>query len=175
MQNIHNSRSRCEKCGKLLISPIGHPQSPHLLVGEFPGYHENIQNTPFAFRQKPTQTLAGDILKDELTRVGIMFNTLYLTTLWQHPKDEKECDVRLHLDKLVKLFTGRTHVLLMGSEVTQALLGAKVNEVSGLRVEVPTFKKIHFWVSPNPALVHSQPIGEFRLALKRFSEDIKSK
>jgi uracil-DNA glycosylase len=178
MQNIQKSYDRCPKCGKILIAPNGNPASPYLLVGDFPGYQETMQNIPFAFR-KPKQGYrqesprSGDVLRDELNRVGISLNMCLLTNLWQHQKDEKECELNRHLDQLVQLFPQRSHVLLMGSEVTQALLGVKVNVVSGLQVFIPGFKKVHFWASPNPALAMSQPIGEFRLALSRFSDDIK--
>ena len=175
MQNIRKQQTRCPKCGKLLIPPFGNPASPYLLVGDFPGYHESIAGVPFAFRRKPTETRSGDILRDELNRVGISLQTVLLTNLWQHQKDEKGCDLNLHLDQLTPLFSDRTHVLLMGSDVTQALLGVKVNVVSGLQVKVPGFSKVRFWVSPNPSLAMSQPIGEFRLALSRFSEDVKRK
>ena len=176
MENSYtNQRQRCPRCGKLLINPMGNPGSPYLLVGEYPGYHENIAGLPFAFRRKPTETRSGDILKDELTRVGIMLHTVLVTNLWQHPMDVKECDPALHLDQLVNLFQDRTHVLLMGSAVTEALLGVKFNQVSGLRVKVPHFSKIHFWASPTPALAFKQPIGELRLAFERFSGDINSK
>jgi uracil-DNA glycosylase len=175
MENIHSQRHRCPKCSKLLIEPFGNPTAPYLLVGDFPGYHETLANVPFAFRRKPTETRSGDILKDELNRVGIGLQSVLLTNLWQHQKDEKGCDLHLHLNKLTTLFNDRTHVLLMGSDVTQALLGVKVNVVSGLQVQVPGFSKVRFWVSPNPSLAMSQPIGELRLALARFAEDTKRK
>lgn len=187
MKNIHNPQNRCSKCGKLLISPMGNPQAPLLLVGDFPGYYETIQGVPFAFRQKPTQTFSGDLLKAELTRVGIMMHSVLITNLWQHQKSlitetvgKKErkvpaCPLAWHLDQLVSLFKDRTHVLLMGSEVTQALLGVKSDEVMGLNVKVSGFSKMRFWVSPNPALAFNQPIGELRLAFRRFSEDVNKK
>jgi uracil-DNA glycosylase len=175
MENIHSQRHRCPKCAKLLIEPFGNPTAPYLLVGDFPGYHETMANVPFAFRRKPTETRSGDILRDELNRVGISIQEALLTNLWQHQKDDKECDLSLHLDQLTSLFKDRTHVLLMGSDVTQALLGVKVNVVSGLNVKVPGFAKVRFWVSPNPSLVMGQPIGELRLAFSRFAEDVKRK
>lgn len=198
MQNIHNHSTRCPKCGKLLISPFGHPDAKLLLVGDFPGYRETIERIPFTFRKpKPGYRLeaprSGDVLKDELNRVGISLNDVLLTNLWQHqqdwkieiippktsrgkPKEKKvhACPPEWHLDQLVRMFTGKTHVLLMGSDVTQALIGEKVGAVSGLRVDVPGFEKISFWVSPNPSLVMSQPIGEFRLALQRFADDVRT-
>lgn len=175
MQNIHKSGLRCERCGKLLIRPFGNPTSPYLLVGDFPGYHETMAGTPIVFRRKPTETRSGDVLKDELNRVGISLHQCLITNLWGHGKDEKGCELSLHLNELVRLFPDRTHVLLMGSDVTLALIGEKVNVVSGLNVKVPGFAKVRFWASPNPALAMSQPIGEFRLALSRFAEDTKRK
>jgi uracil-DNA glycosylase len=175
MKNIQTSRSKCPNCGKLLVSPFGNPSSPYLLVGEFPDYNANIQGVPFSFRQKATETRAGDILKDELTRVGIMINTALLTTLWSHPKDEKGCDILWHLDQLTKLFKDRTHVLLMGSDVAQAVLGVKIGSVTGTQVKVPGFSKVHFWAAPSPGLAFNQPIGELRLAFSRFAEDVNRK
>ena len=176
MKNIHKADSRCPKCGKLLIPPFGNPQSSILLVGDFPGYQESIQGVPIAFRRKVTETRSGDILKDELNRVGIALQTTLITNLWRHQKDEKGCDLSLHVDALASLFADRTHVLLMGSDVTQAFLGVKFNVVSGLQVKVKGFPKVHFWASPNPSLLlGGQPIGELRLAFSRFAQDVKNK
>jgi uracil-DNA glycosylase len=190
MKNIHNADNTCPNCGKLLISPFGNPASPYLIVGDFPGYQETMQRVPFTFRQPPVpgrrqeRPRAGDILKDELNRVGVSLNSVLLTNLWLHQQEWKTevigkkkrqveaCPLSWHLDQLAKMFENRTHVLLMGSSSTEALLGVKVNVVSGLQVKVPGFRKVHFWVSPNPALVMAQPIGEFRLALERFANDI---
>lgn len=175
MQNKQTSRTRCPKCGKLLIPEMGNPRSPYLLVGEYPGHKETIQGRPFAFKQKPTQTFSGDILQAELIRVGIALPTVLVTNMWQHQQNEKECDPAWHLDQTVKLFTDRTHILLMGTAATMPLIGQKVNEVSGTQVQVPGFKKIHFWAAPNPALAYGQPIGELRLAFQRFADDIKNR
>lgn len=194
MQNIHNARRRCPICGKLLIEPMGNLKSPYLLVGDFPGYKETIQGRPFAFGEKSTQMYSGDVLKNELTRVGIMFNQVLVTNLWQHEKaykteiipaktsrgKDKEkkveaCPLHWHLDELGKLITGRTHVLLMGSDVTEALIGVKVGAVQGTQVKIASFPKVRFWVSPNPSLAFGQPIGELRLAFDRFAKDVNRK
>jgi uracil-DNA glycosylase len=152
---------------------MGNPRSPILLVGEYPGYKETIQGLPFAFKKKPTQTFAGDILQTELLRVGIALPTILATNMWQHQQDEKTCDFALHVDATVRLFSDRTHILLMGSAATMPLIGQKFNQVSGTRVQVPVFEHIHFWASPNPALAYGQPIGELRLAFSRFAADVQ--
>jgi len=183
-----STHDRCDKCNKLLIHPMGNGLSPYLLVGETPGYHETIQGLPFAFQQKHSRTsIAGDILKAELLRVGIVLSTVLVTNLWRHQKSYvtetigkksrqvEACPLSYHLDHLARMFIDKTHVLLMGSAVTQALLDVKYTQVSGLNVKVSGFSKVRFWVSPNPALAFSQPVGELRLAFQRFSEDISKK
>ena len=188
-------RARCPHCDKLLIPPMGNPQSPVLLVGDFPGHEETIQGSPFAFGQRANETRSGDILKNELLRVGIMWNSVLVTNLWQHGKATKieiipsktgkgkgkevkvpACPPEWHLDQLVRLFTGRTHVLLMGSEVTMSLTGEKADTLLGTQVKkIPGVKGVNFWVSPNPSLVFGQPIGELRLAFRRFADDVQKK
>lgn len=165
---MKNQRSKCSKCGKLFVQNGGNPRSRYLLVGEFPGYEEVIQGVPFVGR-------AGDVLKSELMLAGMQINEFQLTNLWQHERDEKNCDVTLHLDRLTKLFKGKTHVLLMGSEVASVLLGRGVSDLSGTRIQLPVYKSIRFWVSPNPAVVFHTPVGDLRLSIKRFVDDIRKR
>lgn len=182
---MQTTRRRCTECGKLLIDPMGNPSSTVLLVGDGPGKLETMTGLPVSFRSKMNDPKrGGDILKDELTRVGIMLHSVLVTNMWMHGKDFKEvvegkkkrmvtvCPQAFHLDQLVRLFEGRTHVLLMGSEVTTALTGKVYEAVLGIPVKVSSFSKVRFWVSPNPALAFMQPIGELRLAFRRFAEDM---
>lgn len=194
MKILHKPRTKCPHCDKLLIDPMGNQESPILLVGDSPGYQETRQGLPFAFKEKPNQILSGDILRSELMRVGLSLNDTLITNLWQHqqdwkmitippktargkPKEKKveACPMENHLNNLVRMFDGRTHILLMGSHVTEALLGVKYGAVSGTKVKMKEYPKIHFWVSPDPSTLFSQPIGELRLAFDRFAEDAKKK
>lgn len=159
-------RSKCPKCSKLLVTPHGNHKASILLVGEFPGYEEIREGVPFCGR-------TGDVLKSEMMRLGLQFNACRVTNLWQHAPDETTCDLRWHLDQLVKEFKGKSHVLLMGSDVVSALLGKAVSNYAGLKVRIPEFKNIHFWVSPNPAVVFHGPLGELRLSLERFAQDVQ--
>jgi uracil-DNA glycosylase family 4 len=156
-------RQVCAHCGKQLVEPNGNPRSPILLVGEQPGLDEIKRGICFVGR-------TGEVLQQELARQGIQVMTCRLTNLWLHAKDEKGCDPRWHLDQLVREFTGRSHVLLMGSEVTSAILGTKSAALAGLQVKVPDFPKIKFFVSPNPAVVFRSPIGDLRLSVERFAQ-----
>ena len=159
-------RQTCPVCGKLLVQPNGNLKSPILIVGEFPGLEEVKRGIAFVGR-------TGEVLQQELARQGIQVMTCALTNLWLHQKDEKGCDPRWHLDQLVKQFTGRTHAILMGSDVTSAILGSKVMALAGLQVKIPDFPKLRVWVSPNPAIVFRSPIGDLRLSIERFCADTR--
>lgn len=149
------------KCGKLFIEPGGVPGGKILLVGEFPGREEIMKGIPFV---GPT----GEILKAELALAGLPYHQVRVTNLWQHAKDEKGCDVNIHKTMMAKEFRGKTHVLLMGSDLTKLLFGAGVMELSGLEMKHEMFPDVRLFVSPNPALVMHGPVGEFRLAMTRF-------
>lgn len=158
-------RTPCKKCGKLLVPAAGPVKSKILLVGEFPGFEEVRQGIPFVGR-------TGEVLDNELRRAGLQMRNCRVTNLWLHDRDE-ECDPKWHLNQLVKEFKGRTHVLLMGSELISALLGNHVMDYSGCHITVPEFKGVRFWVSPNPAIVFHSSVGEVRLAVTRFVEDVR--
>lgn len=158
-------RARCPHCKKFLISPYGNPKSKILFVGEFPGWEEVKQGIPFIGK-------TGDVLRAELLRNGIQLGAYRVTNLWLHEQDEENCKAEWHLDQLVKEFKGKTHVLLMGSSVVNALVGKQVSNYAGMQVKLPDFKGIRFWVSPNPAVVFHGPLGELRMSLERFVHDI---
>lgn len=160
------NRTPCPKCHKMLVMPRGPEKAKLLLIGEFPGYEEIRQGFPFVGN-------SGEILRSELLRAGLAMNDCRLTNLWLHDKDEKNCDMAWHLDRMVKEFKGRTHILLMGSDVVSALLGESVSNRAGLPVKIPEFPKIRFWVSPNPAVVFHGPVGDFRMSIERFVKDAK--
>lgn len=164
----YTKRAVCPRCGKQLVAVGGRPSSKILLVGDYPGKDEIITGVPLVMGSR-----AGDVLQAELLKVGLIFHDMRHTNLWRHAKNETDCDPAWHLDQLVQEFKGKTHVLMMGSHVTQALIGYNVEDRSGLRVKVPGYKDIHFWVSPSPANAHASPVGEMRLAMERFAHDVQ--
>lgn len=159
------NRQTCKKCGKLFIDAGGRPDSKILLVGEFPGRDETIKGVPFVGK-------TGDILKAEMALAGLPYANVRVTNLWQHAKDEKGCDVDMHKNMMAKEFRGKTHILLMGSDLTKLLFDTGVMELSGLEMKHDMFPGVRLFVSPNPALAMHGPIGEFRLAMTRFVEAI---
>lgn len=159
-------RRVCKVCKKKLVEAVGNKSAKFLLVGEFPGYQEIIEGRAFVGR-------TGEVLQAELSKAGMALQECRLTNLWLHEKDEKNCNVETHLNEMVKEFKGKTHILLMGSDVVRALLGQSVMNLSGTRLKLPVYKNIHFWVSPNPAVVFRSPVGELRMAMERFVKDAR--
>lgn len=159
-------RQTCKICGKQLIPSYGPTSSKILIAGEFPGTQEIIRGIPFIGK-------TGDILKAEATRAGLNILSCRLTNLWQHAKDEENCDVEWHIQQLVREMRGKTHILLMGSDLTYHLLGGKsVMDLTGMEVKSDMFPKQRIFVSVNPAFLFHGPVGELRLALGRFVESL---
>ena len=159
------AREKC-KCGKMIIPARGPASAKILLVGEFPGMDEIIKGIPFIGR-------TGDILGTECSRAGLDLSKCRVTNLWYHAKDEKGCDVDLHKTALAKEMKGKDYILLMGSDLTKLFFGKGVMELSGLEVKNEMFPKARIFVSTNPAQLMHGPVGEFRLALSRFTEATK--
>lgn len=157
-------RAKCPHCGHSLVEPAGPPTSPILLLGEFPGMEEIKVGRPWVGK-------AGEILRDELARVGISMASCRATNLWLHAPS-KECPYDWHLDQAMKELQGRKAVLLIGSEVTRVFLDAKVSDWVGLQVKsklLPKTVKVAV-VSYNPAIALHGSIGEIRFAFQRFAK-----
>ena len=160
-------RTPCPDCGKLLVDPCGPPRSPILLLAEFPGFYEIKSGTPWTGP-------AGDILKKELRRVGVIFEKCRATNLWGHEKDPKTCEFGGHWQRALQELSGRKAVLLMGSDVAQWFLGIPVSEVTGLTVQSDKLPRDAVAVVMyNPAIAQHDKLGETRLAIERFGELVR--
>ena len=156
-------RSKCPNCEKLMIAPVGPNTAKLVLVGTFPGQQEIMRGIPFCGP-------SGDILRSELARAGIPIGNCRITNLWQHAKDEKGCDVKWHVNQMAKEIAGREFALLMGHDIAKALFDCGIMEISGLEMSHELFPKVRIFMSPNPADLIREPVGEFRLALNRLTE-----
>lgn len=161
-------RPKCPNCQKLLVPPAGPPKAPVLIVGEFPGWNEIQRGIPFI-------GMAGDILKKEFAKVGIQYSACRVTNLWQHAKVKGDAEFSWHLSQCIKEMRGRRAVLLMGSDCAGAFLEDGVLDVAGMKVKSPLFPKDVklVMISPNPALLIHDTVGEFRLALAKFKREIE--
>ena len=187
-------REVCPICKKYqLIPPSGPKDSPWLLIGEYPGFEEIKQGVPWAGQ-------AGKVLDQELERAGLNRDYIRVTNLWLHkapvapratpPKTKSALETwhklkkayaaefSFHYTQMLKELKAREAVLLMGSDVTMALLGVTVTSVAGCFVKsdiIPSSTKVVVAMM-NPAIVFRPgpegTLGETRLAIQRFAEAV---
>lgn len=159
-------RAKCNVCKRTLIDPVGPLGAEILLVGEFPGWDEIRQGAPFVGR-------TGDVLREELARVGIQYTKCRSTNLWSHEKTN-ECDIDYHIKLLAAEMYNKKYALLMGSDVSKALLNTGVMNVSGLVVTSPFIPDGMIAVAcPNPASLFKGRVGEVRMAMEKFALQIR--
>ena len=179
-------RKVCPVCKRLLlVEPSGPPSSKILIVGEYPGFEEIKQGVPWVGQ-------AGKVLDQELERAGLPRDGCRVTNLWLHVPPPKpkfaepktmaakerrlalvrayEPEFRFHLSQVHKEMRGKRAVLLMGSDVTEALLGVSVNSVASCFVNLGGVEVAVAMM--NPAIVFRPgpegKLGETRLAIRRF-------
>ena len=171
------------------MEPSGPADSPIILIGEYPGFEEIKQGVPWVGQ-------AGKVLDQELERAGLPRDRCRVTNLWLHAPPPKpkfaepkttaakerrltlvrayEPEFRFHSTQVHKEMKGKRAVLLMGSDVTEALLGVSVNSVAGCFVKV---EGVEIAVAMmNPAIVFRPgpegKLGETRLAIRRWVEAV---
>jgi len=148
-----------------MVAPSGPTHSEILMVGEAPGNEEIIKGRAFIGN-------TGDVLADEMAKVGMSFMNVRATNLWLHPKRESEFD--FHMSLLMREMEGKKFIMLMGSELAECFDYAPVTDAVGLQVHSPMFPKGSFvMATTNPAIVFHRPVGEFRLSLQKFARRIK--
>ena len=161
------TREPCDDCGKLLVEPGGPKNADILLLAEFPGYYEIKEG-------KPWVGPAGDILKNELRRVGIRYEKCRATNLWQHAPS-KSCDHSGHWQRTLQELAGRRAVLLMGSDVATFFLKERIANVTGTVVQSSKLpQSVETAVAMyNPAIALHDKLGEVRLAVERFGRAVR--
>ena len=156
----------CPTCGAGLVQPRGPLRSPILIAGDQPGWREKMKGLPLVGE-------TGEVLYSELLRVGLSLEDFRLTNLWLH--DEAPDELEWHKKWLIREMQGRKLVLLMGSKVVMAMTGQPIMDVSGLPVRSPFAPKgCLVMASVNPAIVFKEgsTVGELRLAIERFAEQV---
>jgi len=156
----------CPLCQAGLVHPRGPADSPILVVGDQPGWKEKMRGLPLVGE-------TGEVLAAELTRVGLALDDFRLTNLWLH--DVAPDELEWHKTQLIRELSGRKLILVMGAQVVMALTGQKVSEVTGLEVRSPFVPKgAKLLASVNPAIVFKEGsvVGELRLAVERFAEQV---
>lgn len=167
------NRPACPHCNNLLVEPIGPPNAQLLLVGDYPDYEDVrlgrcLSGSMDDYRMNPRKVLFA-----ELVKVGIQLSGCRYTNLWSHGKNDKECKLEYHIDRVAKEIKGKKYVLLMGTDASRAFIGVSSTEVYGLKFKLKMFPGTVFVVSPNPTSLITGNVGEFRLALERLKKEMK--
>lgn len=157
----------CPICGAALVRVTGPPAALIGVIGEYPGDDELEELAPFVGP-------SGNVLRTELRRLQIDLDDCRVTNMWSHPPTEKnDPDYRWNAQRALAAVAKCEIVLLLGSEVTKAILGEIVSNVGGLvlRSNVLPGKKII--AAPNPTAVMRGTLGEFRTALEVLADEKK--
>lgn len=153
---------KCEFCNNTLVTPLGKKTSDIILIGHEPSWQEVRNFTPFSDD-------GGNLLRQELAKLGEDMYQIRRTYLWLHEADSKKPKCK---DKFAEMVItearGRKAVLLLGSEVTEFFTGYGVMEVSGLQVKSQYLSNPLIVACPSPRAALRGTIGELRLALTRF-------
>jgi uracil-DNA glycosylase len=153
-------RTKC-KCGLFEVDPTGPMNASILIVTDGPSYDDIRSGKLMSGRD-------GDILRKELAISGIQLSSCRVISLHPHGKS-KECDVD-HVSGVTNELQGHDWVILMGSEISQMLIGHSLMEITGLKVKSKLFPKIKFFGMPHPSSMFHGDVGEMRLALQKFTE-----
>lgn len=159
----------CPICEGVGVPARGPVDSEVLIVGEFPGDTEMKSLKPFSGG-------AGGVLRQEFAQHGIDLGDFRMTNLWIHPTNDNEECLKYSISLLKDEAKGKKAVLLVGAEVVNQFTDYSVSDVTGLVIESAFFKKADVVMAMyNPAIVFHKTVGEVRLAVKRFSEEIQKR
>lgn len=167
----------CPVCGLDLVRVWGKPRSKILLVGEAPGTLELAERVPFVGN-------TGQVLKDELHKLGLDFNALRATNLWMHPipkgkgtAEQKAKCFEFMMGQLMEQLATVQAVLFMGAELSPLFFGHPVSKISGAKMTsklLPRGVKVAM-ACFNPAIVLKEGgvVGDLRFALEQFAHAVQ--
>lgn len=156
----------CPVCASELVMPRGPKNADVLIISEMPGEDELASLIPFTGR-------SGKHLRKELALVGLDMGQFRITNLWSHEPNDNEACYEYSLNLCLSEAKDKQIILLLGSDCAKTFVGKGVMEVSGLLIHSDILSAPFVMCCPNPAIFQHQPIGEFRLAISKFSKLVK--
>jgi hypothetical protein len=177
----------CPHCGKGLLKPKL-TSSPVLIFKETPTQNELDSDTVFVLKGKNKngyeENTTSYYLHREMGLVGLQMMSFNLTNFYMHippkagrGKEEKELVERctdFSIQELVKLSEGKKIILMMGSELIKTFTEYNSSQVYGLMPKSGLLPNVPVIIPcPNSDKMMSQPIGEFRNALRVLAEQIQ--
>jgi hypothetical protein len=107
-----------------------------------------------------------------LDKIGVNLDDCRVTNLVNHQFPDERC-YTFGLEQAIREAKGRKAILLLGSECSRIFLGKGVLTISGLVVHSKYLSAPVVRATINPAALLSGTVGEFRLALEKFSRALK--
>jgi len=152
-------------CGRKMVDPIGLKDAKILIVGDEPDFNDLRVNMPYSGDR-------GEVLRKELSRVGIDLRQCRITFLWRH-ESTKGSECKGHMGDVLREMKNHPYVLLIGASTVKAFGISNIDTLIGLPVEsvfFPENVKVVTVVTNPPQ--HSA-VGEFRLGLEKFYKRVQ--
>lgn len=177
----------CTSCGKGVLLPVV-KSSPYLIVKEIVTVNEIESQTPFVREVKNKwgydEYTTNHYFNMELGKVGLQLAEFSLTSFYMHvpPKGgrtkEQKAGLQGCLDysmqEFIKIAQDKKVILLMGAQAVKLITGYGISDVYGLTLTSELLLTVPVIIpAPNGDKIMSQPIGEMRLALKNFANQIR--
>ena len=143
IQTIAEEAKRCRKCSlwktrRNAVLGEGNPSSPVVLIGEAPGYWEDMKGRPFV-------GAAGKVLDVILEKINLPRSTIYITNILKcrppRNRDPRAAEVEAcspYLDRQLEAIMPR-FVVTLGRHSTAYVfsrIGLKSNGITGVRGRV---------------------------------------
>ena len=141
LQNIADEVSGCNKCDLHHSREKGVPgEGPSnaeiMLIGEGPGFHENMQGRPFV-------GAAGDLLVELLDSIGMKREDVYITNVVKcrppgnrDPSSDELLACSHYLDQQVQVINPKVIVTLGRFSMTRYIPHSKISEIHGQAIQV---------------------------------------
>jgi len=177
----------CPHCNKKTLDPIL-KSKPYMIIKEAFTENEMLQGNLFALSGKNKngydENTTSYYLMKEMGLVGLNFQVMSLSALWLHKpsagkrtKEDKESFQKCldySVSEVIRAASGKKIVMLMGAELVRTFTGYGVSEVSGLICKSDLLPDANIVIpAPNCDNIMKMPIGELRVALKVFAEQIR--
>lgn len=149
-------------CGRRMVDPVGPKDAQILIVGDKPDFEDLQKNMPYLGKR-------GEVLRNEMLRVGLDIRKCRVTYVWRHEPVET---CKGQLGDVLREMKEHPYVLLIGAETLKAFGIDKVDLRIGLPVTsifIPENVKLAI-ATLNPP--QNSGVGEFRLALSKFARRI---
>lgn len=157
----------CPYCNQELMPVAGKLRGALALIitGE-PGKDDLSAGTPLGGR-------LGTVMENELFFRDIRLRDCRRMTLWPHPDNGSQECLNFGIQRVVTEASHHRLILLMGAFAVKQLTGMDVSKVTSLVVKSDYFPTQVLVASVDPAIVFHDAVGELRLAIKRFHEEME--